>query len=154
MGIAMLQLHPVAVRLVALLALLAALGVAATAYAGSASRTQARAHDRAAVSHVLGAAMAAEAWFQDPLGGDGSYRKLDAAGLIREAPSVSTRVNVTVLAGGAAYCLDDEEAAGHSAYFIGGSVGRLHHLAGAATETATLVRSSSADAAAVCRSVS
>lgn len=149
----MIHLHPIAVRLLALLALLAALGVAATAYAGSTSRTQAKSHDRAAVSHVLGAAAAAEAWFQDPLGGGGSYRKLDAAGLVRQAPSVSAHVHVTVLAGGAAFCLDDEEAAGHSAYFVGGAVGRLH-LGGAATETATLVDSKTADAASICRSIS
>jgi len=146
--------HPVAVRLVALLALLAALGVAATAYAASASRTQARDRDRAAVINVGAAAAAAEAWLQDPLGGGGSYRKLDPAGLVRQAPSVSPHVHVTVLAKGDAFCLDDEESAGHSAYYVGGEVGKLRHLGSAATLEATLVRSTTTDAAAVCRSIS
>jgi hypothetical protein len=154
MGMTMLQLHPIAVRMLALLALLTALGVAATAYAGSAGRAQERARDRAAVSNVAVAAAAAEAWFQDPLGGGGSYRKLDAAGLARQAPAVSSRVHVTVLAKGTAFCLDDEESSGHSAYFVGGAVGRLHHLAGAVPATPTLVHSTSTDAAAVCRSLS
>jgi hypothetical protein len=154
MGRTMLQLHPIAVRMLALLVLLAALGVAATAYAGSAGRAQDRARDRAAVSNVAVGAAAAEAWFQDPLGGGGSYRKLDAAGLIRQAPAVSSNVHVTVLAKGSAFCLDDEEAAGHSAYFVGGALGRLHHLGGAVPERATLVHSTTADAAAVCRSLS
>lgn len=150
----MLQLHPLVIRLVALLALLAALGVAATAYASSASRSQARTHDRAAVTNVSAAAVAAEAWLQDPLGGGGSYRQLDRAGLARQAPSVSPNVHVTVLAKGAAFCLDDEESAGHSAYYVGGQVAKLRHLGGSATLEATLVRSNTADAAAVCRSIS
>lgn len=150
----MLQLHPIAVRLLALLAFLAALGVAATAYASSAGRAQERARDRAAVTNVSAAAAAAEAWLQDPLGGSGSYRKLDPAGLVRQAPSVSPNVHVTVLAKGAAFCLDDEEAPGHSAYYVGGQVGKLHHLGGAAPLKATLVLSQTVDAAAVCRSIS
>jgi hypothetical protein len=151
---AMLQLHPITVRLLALLALLAALGIAATAYAASAGRSLGGARDRAAVSHVGAAAVAADAWLQDPLGGGGSYRKLDAAALVREAPSVSSNVQVAVLAKGAAYCLYDEEAPGHSAYYVGGEVSRLSHLGSAAPLTAVLVHSETADAAAVCRSIS
>lgn len=151
---AMLQLHPITVRLLALLAMLAALGIAATAYAASAGRSQNSARDRAAVSQVRAAAVAAEAWLQDPLGGSGSYRKLDAAALVREAPSVSANVQVVVLANGAAYCLYDEEAPGHSAYYVGGEVSRLDHMGGAAPLAAMLVDSATADAAAVCRSIS
>ena len=146
----MLQLHPIAVRLLAVLVLVAGLGVAATAYVS----TTGRAADRNAVSNVRAAAAAAEAWYQDPFGGDGSYRKLDASRLLHEAPSVSPNVHVTVLAHGAAYCLDDEEAPGHSAYYIGGLVERLSRLGGAATRTPTLLRSRTADGASVCRSVS
>lgn len=150
----MLQLHPVTVRLLALLALLAALGVAATAYAASAGRSTGGARDRAAVSQVGAAAVAADAWLQDPLGGGGTYRKLDPAALVREAPSVSPNVQVAVLANGAAYCLYDEEAPGHSAYYVGGEVSRLDHLGSVTPLTAVLVHSATADAAAVCRSIS
>jgi len=150
MGDRMLQLHPIAVRLLAVLVIVAALGVAATAYLASTGR----ASDRTAASNVRAAAAAADAWFQDPFAGDGSYRKLDSAGLIREAPSVSSNVHVTLLANGAAYCLDDEEAPGHSAYYVGGEVGRLTHLAGAVTLAPTIVHSKTADAASVCRSIS
>jgi hypothetical protein len=149
MRIAMLQLHPIVVRLLALLALLAALGVAATAYAGSSGRS----HDKAAASHVRAAAAAAEAWFQDPLGGGGSYRRLTAAELVRQAPSVSANVHVTVLANGAAFCLDDEEAAGHSAYYVGGDLTHVTRLGAAATAAATVVHSTTADAGALCRSL-
>jgi len=150
MGERMLQLHPIAVRLLALLVFVAGLGLAGTAYVASTGTSA----DRNAVSNVKAAAAAADAWFQDPLGGGGSYRRLDPSALVREAPSVSPNVHVTVLAHGAAYCLDDEESSGHSAYYIGGAVGRLTHLAGAATLTPMLLHSRTADAGSVCRSVS
>jgi len=150
MGIRMLQLQPIAVRLLVVLLLVAALGIAASAYLGSVGRAQ----DQTATMNVRAAAAVAEAWLQDPFGGDGSYRKLDARGLVQESPSVSPKVHVTVLANGAAYCLDDEESAGHSAYYIGGDVSRLTHVGAAVTLAATLVRSRTTDAAAVCRSVS
>jgi hypothetical protein len=146
----MLQLHPFTVRALVLLVLFAAVSVGATAaYVGSAGRTQ----SRAATTHVREAATAAEAWFQDPLGGSGSYRGLGPAALAHEAPSVSPAVHVTVLAGGAAFCLDDEEAPGRSAYYLGGSVGRLHRLGGAAVLAPTAVVSKTTDAADVCRGV-
>ena len=147
----MLRPHPVAVRLLGALVLVAGLAVAATAYLASVGRAQ----DRAASSHVRAAAAAAEAWFQDPFGGAGSYRKLDTAGLIREAPSVSPKVNVLVLAAGAAYCLYDEQSSGHSAYYVGGAVGRIARLAGVETLTATVDHSQTGGgAAAVCRTLS
>lgn len=145
----MLQVHPFTVRALALLILFASLSVGATLYVGSVGAAQ----SRAASAHVREAAAAAEAWYQDPLGGGGSYRKLSPAALRHEAPSVSPNVHVTVLAGGAAFCLDDEEAAGHSAYYVGGSVGRLHRLGGVATLAPTVVDSKTTDAANVCRGI-
>jgi len=147
----MLQLHPIAVRLVAVLVLVAGLGVAATSYLASVGRAQ----DHTAVSHVRAAVAAAEAWYQDPFGGAGSYRRLDTAGLIREAPSVSPRVQVLVLANGAAYCLFEEQAAGHSAYYVGGEVDRIRHLADVDTGAATVDHSKAGGgAAAVCHALS
>jgi hypothetical protein len=50
------------------------------------------------------------AWYQDPFGGDGSYRRLSTAALVHQAPAVSSNVGVTVLHGGRAYCISDVEA--------------------------------------------
>ena len=67
---------------------------------------------------------------------------------------VSPHVHVTVLAGGAAFCLDDEETTGHSAYYVGGRVARVANLRGATPLQATLVHSTVPDAAAVCANAS
>ena len=146
----MLQLQPIAVRMLALLVIASAVGVAATAYV----RPNGAKHDKAAVSNVQAAAAAAEAWFQDPLGGGGSYRRLSETRLVHQAPAVSANVHVTVLAGGAAFCLDDEEAPGHSAFYVGGNVGHVSGLGALQPSAATLVHSRTNDAAAVCRSLS
>lgn len=142
--------HALAIRLVVMSVVLLAAGVGATAYLGS----NAKAQDAAALAHVRAAAQAVEAWFQDPYGGHGSYRSLDPAALAQEAPNVSPAVHVTVLAGGRAYCLDDEEGAGHSAYYLGGDVARFDNRNGAAPFVATLVHSVVDDAAAVCANAS
>ena len=63
---------------------------------------------------------------------------------------VSSKVRVTVLADGRAYCLADVEAPGHSAYFLGGATHALTDLAGAVPDRVTLVRS---NAASVCAAV-
>ena len=84
-----------------------------------------------AASHVSAAAKAVDAWYQDPFGGHGSYRTLDTAELLKEAPAVSPDVHVTLLAHGRAYCLDDEEGS-HSAYYVGGDIRAIRNLNGAA----------------------
>ncbi|MGH2933987.1 MAG: hypothetical protein ACRDL2_05655 [Gaiellaceae bacterium] len=144
------QLQPVAVRMLALLVLASALGGAATAYV----RPGTTQHDKAATSNVRAAAAAAESWFQDPLGGSGSYRRLTTSRLVHQAPAVSPHVHVTVLAGGAAFCLDDVEAPGRSAFYVGGNVARVSGLGAIHPSVATLVHSQAVDAAAVCRSLS
>jgi hypothetical protein len=140
----------IAVRVLALVLVLTVTGIVATAYLGG-RRTDA---DKAALTNVRAAAGAAEAWYQDPFAGKGSYKGLSAAGLAHEAPVVSPHVHVTVLAGGGAYCLDDEEASGHSAYYVGGRVARIANLRAAATHQATLVHSTFSDASAVCANAS
>ena len=139
-----------AIWIVFLAVLVLAAGVGATAYLGSPGKAE----DATALAHVRAAAQAAEAWFQDPYGGHGSYRGLDPAALAQEAPNVSPAVHVTVLAGGRAYCLDDEEGAGHSAYYLGGDVAGVDNANGATPLAATLVRSVVDDAAAVCANAS
>jgi hypothetical protein len=141
--------HALAIRVVVLTLLVLSAGVGATSYLGSHGKAQ----DNAALAHVRGAAQAAESWYEDPYGGHGSYRKLDPAALAHEAPNVSSKVNVTVLAGGKAFCLDDEEASGHSAYYLGGDVASVHNVNGT-PRTVTLVHSTVDDAAAVCANAS
>jgi Tfp pilus assembly protein PilE len=139
-----------AIRVVVLSVLTLAAGAGATSYLGSHGKAQ----DNAALTHVRAAVHAAESWYQDPYGGHGSYRTLDPAALVQEAPNVSSKVHVTALAGGKAFCLDDEEAAGHSAYYLGGDVASVDNLNGATPFTATLVHSTVDDAAAVCANAS
>jgi hypothetical protein len=142
--------HGLTIRIVALSILLLSIGLGATSYLSA----RARAQDRKAVAHVRAAVLATEAWYQDPYGGRGSFRRLSTDRLVDEAPAVSTKVAVTLLAGGRAYCLHDVEARGHSAYYLGGATRLLTHLAGAAPYRVTLTHSTAADAAAVCASVS
>jgi hypothetical protein len=142
--------HGLSIRVVALAILLLAIGLGATSYLSA----QGQAQDKTALDHVRAAVLATEAWYQDPYGGHGSFRQLSSAGLVQEAPAVSTKVEVTTLAGGRAYCLHDVEARGHSAYYVGGAIRLLTHLAGATPYQVTLVHSTDADAAAVCSAMS
>jgi len=137
-------------RLLAIVLLLAAAGTAAMLYLEG----RGKAADAAAQQHVRAAVGAAEAWFQDPHGGRGSFKRLDDAELAREAPAVSPHVHVTVLAGGAAYCLDDEEGSGHSAYYVGGRVAHVSNLGGAPPFRIVLVHSTLTTAAGVCANAS
>lgn len=139
-----------AVRMLTLLLLVTATGIVATVYLGE----RGQAADKAALTNVRAAADAAEAWYQDPFGGRGSYKGLTPTRLAHEAPVVSPHVHVTVLAGGAAYCLHDVESSGHSAYYVGGHVGRVANLGGATPLEATLVHSKIPDASAVCANAS
>lgn len=141
--------HALAVRAGGLVILVLAAGGAAMSYLSS----QARAQEATARNRVAAASQAVSAWYQDPFGGHGSYRGMTTEALIEEAPAISSRVHVTVLAGGRAFCLDDEEGSS-SAYFVGGNVGRIANLNGARPFTVTLVRSSTTTAAAVCANAS
>jgi hypothetical protein len=72
---------------------------------------------------------------------------------MHQAPAVSSKIAVTVLHGGKAYCISDVEGPGHSAYYLGGDTGVLTHLAGTVPYQVTLVHSTGADAAALCTAV-
>jgi hypothetical protein len=141
--------HALTIRVVALTVLILSVGVGATSYLGAQGKTE----DAKAQKHVRAAVHATMAWYQDPYGGHGSYRTLSTSELVREAPSVSRDVEVTVLARGHAYCLADVEASGHSAYYLGGDTHGLTHLAGAVPYEVTLVHSTAANAAALCAAI-
>jgi hypothetical protein len=141
--------HALTIRIVALTALILSVGVGATSYLGSHGKTE----DAAALMHVRAAVNATVAWYQDPYGGHGSYRTLDSAALVHQAPVISSKVQVAVLESGRAYCISDVETRGHSAYYLGGNAGALTHLAGTVPYHVTLVHSTAADAAALCAAV-
>lgn len=142
--------HALTIRIVALSVLILSVGVAASSFLGASGKGE----DRAAQSHLRVAMHAAGAWYEDPYGGHGSYRGLTGATVVREAPVVSAKVQVTVLAGGQAYCFADVEARGHSAYYLGGSTRLLQKAGGAVPHQVTLVHSATTDAASVCAGMS
>lgn len=142
--------HLLNVRVIALSLLVLTVGMGATTYLGA----QGKQADARARSHVQAAAQAAEAWYQDPFGGHGSYKRIDGRALVQEAPVVSPKIRAFSLAGGKAFCLADVEGAGHSAYFVGGDTSSLGHLGGAIPLKVTLVHSTGSDAASVCSGMS
>jgi type IV pilus assembly protein PilA len=106
--------------LIELLVVIVILGILVAIAVPSYLSFRGNAQDAAAQSNVRSAIPAAEAWYQDVNNGNSTYNNLDNAGLATEAPGVSPHVHVDVLGSGAAYCLYDDEAAGHGAYYIGG----------------------------------
>ena len=106
--------------LIELLVVIVILGILVAIAVPSYLSFRGNAQDAAAKSNVRSAIPAAEAWYQDTAGGNSSYNGLNAAALAKEAPGVSPKVGVSVLASGAAYCLWDDEATGHGAYYVGG----------------------------------
>ena len=141
--------HALAVRVLGVAIIALSAGGATMSYFSGRSRTQ----EASARNRVAAAAQAVEAWYQDPFGGHGSYRGLTTHALVEEAPAVSPTVHATVLAGGLAFCLDDEEGS-RSAYFVGGDAGKVANLNGATPYKVTLVRSATTTAAAVCANAS
>jgi type IV pilus assembly protein PilA len=108
--------------LIELLVVIVILGILVAIAVPSYLSFRGNAQDAAAQANVRSAIPAAEAWYQDTAGGNSTYLGLTNANLAKEAPGVSPNVKVKVLptATGAAYCLSDDEATGHGAYYIGG----------------------------------
>ena len=108
--------------LIELLVVIVILGILVAIAVPSYLSFRGNAQDAAAQSNVRSAIPAAEAWYQDTAGGNSTYNGLTNANLAKEAPGVSPKVGVKVLggAGGAAYCLWDDEATGHGAFYVGG----------------------------------
>ncbi len=106
--------------LIELLVVIVILGILVAIAVPSYLSFRGNAQDAAAQSNVRSAIPAAEAWYQDTAGGNSTYAGLNNAALAKEAPGVSPKVNVKVLGTGAAYCLSDDEAVGHGAFYVGG----------------------------------
>ena len=131
--------------LIELLVVIVILGILVAIAVPSYLSFRGNAQDAAAQSNVRSAIPAAEAWYQDTAGGNSTYTGLTNANLAKEAPGVSPHVNVKVLGTGAAYCLSDDEAVGHGAYYVGGDSTKITQSSPAAVvATVTKVNGTSA----------
>ncbi len=102
--------------LIELLVVIVILGILVAIAVPSYLSFRGNAQDAAAKSNVRSAIPAAESFYQ----AGSTYTGLTAAALATQAPGISPKVGVKVLASGAAYCLWDDEAAGHGSYYVGG----------------------------------
>jgi prepilin-type N-terminal cleavage/methylation domain-containing protein len=131
--------------LIELLVVIVILGILVAIAVPSYLSFRGNAQDAAAQSNVRSAIPAAEAWYQDTSGGNSSYAGLNNANLAKEAPGIAPKVGVDVASNGAWYCLYDDEAAGHGAYYVGGdSTQIVGNTAGAAIAAVTKVNGTSA----------
>ena len=131
--------------LIELLVVIVILGILVAIAVPSYLSFRGNAQDAAAQSNVRSAIPAAEAWYQDTAHGNSTYTGLDNAGLALEAPGVSPKVTVKVAAGGSWYCLSDDEAVGHGAYYVGGDSTKITQSnPAAAVATVTKVNGTSA----------
>ena len=103
--------------LIELLVVIVILGILVAIAVPSYLSFRGNAQDAAAKSNVRSAIPAAESYYQT---NNSTYTGLTLAGLSAQAPGISPKVGVKVLASGAAYCLWDDEAAGHGSYYVGG----------------------------------
>ncbi len=85
-----------------------------------------KAKTSAAESNVRSAIPAAEAWYQDTAGGNGTYAGLNRAALVQEAPGIGQNVKAGAFNGSgtnSAYCIEDTEPGGTPWHYIGGDPG-------------------------------
>src|ERR1700751_835943 len=104
--------------LIELLVVIVILGILVAIAVPSYLSFRGNAQDAAAKSNVRSAIPAAESYYQGP--GSSSYTGISAAALATQAPGISPKVGVKSLASGPAYCIWDDEATGHGAYYVGG----------------------------------
>jgi type IV pilus assembly protein PilA len=142
--------------LIELLVVIVILGILVAIAVPSYLSFRGNAQDAAAQSNVRSAIPAAEAWYQDTAHGNSTYTGLNNPGLALEAPGVSPKVLVKVLGNGAAYCLSDDEAVGHGAYYVGGDSTKITQSSpAAAVATVTKVNGTAANGgAAACNALS
>ena len=142
--------------LIELLVVIVILGILVAIAVPSYLSFRGNAQDAAAQSNVRSAIPAAEAWYQDTAGGNSTYLGLNNAALAKEAPGVSPKVNVKVLGSGAAYCLSDDEAVGHGAFYVGGDSTKITQTS-PITPVATVTKvngTSATGGASVCNALS
>ena len=81
-----------------------------------------KAQQAAAQANVRSAIPAAESWYQDAAGGNGTYSGLNGAALRTEAPGVSNNAKAVALNTNAGYCVEDTEGSS-TYYYLGGTPG-------------------------------
>ena len=142
--------------LIELLVVIVILGILVAIAVPSYLSFRGNAQDAAAQSNVRSAIPAAEAWYQDTAGGNSTYTGLTNANLAKEAPGVSPKVGVKTLGSNAAYCLYDDEAVGHGAFYVGGDSTKITQTS-PVTPVATVTKvngTSATGGASVCNALS
>jgi type IV pilus assembly protein PilA len=75
-------------------------------------------------ANVRSAIPAAESYYQDAAGGNGTYNGLNHAKLVLEAPGIAANAKAVAVNGNAGYCIDDSEDGGTTTYdYVGGTPG-------------------------------
>jgi prepilin-type N-terminal cleavage/methylation domain-containing protein len=108
--------------LIELMIVLLILGILVSISVPSYLNFRIRAYQTAAQANVRSALPAAEAYYQDSSGGNGSYNALAGATLRTEAPGVAPTVKGGYNAAKDGYCVQDTQT-GYSYYYTGGNGG-------------------------------
>jgi len=110
--------------LIELLVVIVILGILVAIAVPSYLGFRSKAVKAAAQSNVRSAIPAAENYYNDTAGGNGSYNGLNHAKLLLEAPGISPNAKAVDVNGHAGYCIDDSEDAGTTTYdYVGGTPG-------------------------------
>jgi type IV pilus assembly protein PilA len=116
--------------LIELLVVIVIIGILVAIAVPSYLSFRSKAQTAAAESNVRTAVPAAEAWYNDPSGGNQSYTGISKANLIVEAPGIATNVKAGIKTGDAqTYCIEDDEA-GQQFHYSGGAAGTATVTAG------------------------
>ena len=116
--------------LIELLVVIVIIGILVAIAVPSYLSFRSKAQTAAAESNVRTAVPAAEAYYNNPTGGNQSYTGLTRAKLLLEAPGIATNVKAGPKTGDAqTYCIEDDEA-GQQFHYEGGAAGASTVTAG------------------------
>ena len=124
--------------LIELLVVIIILGILVAIAVPSYLSFRGNAQDAASKANVRSAIPAAESFYQDAAGGNGSYTGLTLAKLQSEAPGISPNVLAGPNAAGTGYCIQDTEGAGHVFNYQGGTGGSATIASGACAAAYTV----------------
>ena len=109
--------------LIELLVVIVIIGILVAIAVPSYLSFRSKAQTAAAESNVRTAVPAAEAWYNDPTGGNQTYTGLSRANLVVEAPGIGANVTAGAKTGDPqTYCIQDTEA-GQTWSYSGGAAG-------------------------------
>ena len=134
--------------LIELLVVIVILGILVAIAVPSYLAFRGNAQDAASTANVRSAIPAAEGYYQT----GSTYTSMDLTALQGQAPGISPNVGVKVLGSGAAYCLWDTEATGHSAYYVGGDTTKITDTNSPVAKLSTVTKAP--DGSAVCAKIS